>query len=165
MIRRSLAFVAVFGTLQMGWQLLDGTALQHFLIARGVVAPAASIGRALTPSLGIYAAGNRLRGPGGGINVVNGCDGMETLFLLLAGFAVAPLPPQARIRGVLAGIPLVYVLNLARILGLFYARRVDMGIFDVMHGIVTPVLMVVSIAAFYYVWLRRSQLQPVKSQS
>src|SRR5271163_4821709 len=90
LIRRALAFVIVFGTLQVGWQLLDGSTLQHVLIERGVVAPAASIARALTPSLGVYALGKRLREPRGGINIVNGCDGMETLFLLVAGFVVAP---------------------------------------------------------------------------
>jgi len=157
LIARALVFVVVFGALQLAWQMLDDSGAQHLLIDRGVVAPAASIGRALTPNLGIYALGNRLRGPGGGINVVNGCDGMETLFLLVAGFAVAPLPLRSRIRGILIGIPVVYLLNLARILALFYAHGADMELFDVLHGVVTPVLMVVSITAFYYVWLSRSR--------
>jgi exosortase/archaeosortase family protein len=157
LIGRALVFVVVFGALQLGWQMLDGSALAHVVVDRGVVIPTAAIGAALTPAFGIHALGHRLLGFSGGINVVNGCDGMEILFLLVAGFVVAPLPWRARLLGTLAGIPVVYLLNLARILVLFYTRHADIKVFDVIHGIVTPVLMVVSIAAFYYAWLRRSQ--------
>jgi exosortase family protein XrtM len=155
-IARALIFLAVFGALQMGWQLLDGSALYHFLIDRGVVVPAAALAGALTPAMGVHAVGNHLREINGGLNIVNGCDGMETLFLLLAGFAVAPLSWRARLGGVLVGVAVVYVLNLMRILALFYARHSDMGLFDLLHGVVTPAIMVLAIAAFYYLWLRRS---------
>jgi exosortase/archaeosortase family protein len=157
LVRRALIFLVVFGTLQLAWQMMDDSRLHHLVIDRGIVEPTAVIGRLLTPGFGIHALDNRLRTGGNGINVVNGCDGMETLFLLLAAFTVAPLPLRARAQGVLIGIPLVYGLNVARLLALLYAHRVDMGLFDFMHGVITPILMVVSIAAFYYAWLRRSQ--------
>lgn len=163
MIRRAFAFAIVFGTLQIGWQLLDGSALQHLLIDRGVVVPAAWIARILTPTLGVYALGDRLRVPTGGINIVNGCDGMETLFLLVAGFVVAPLPRRARLSGIFAGVPVVYVLNLVRILTLFYAHRDDARLFDLLHGVVTPIAMVLAIVAFYYVWLLASNRHAVES--
>lgn len=156
MIARALIFLAVFGALQLGWQLLDGSPLYHAVIDQGVVVPAAALGRALTPEMGVHAVGNHLRENSGGLNIVNGCDGMETLFLLFAGFAVAPLSWRSRLGGILAGIAVVYGLNLVRILALFYARGSDMELFDLLHGIVTPAIMVLAIAAFYYVWLRRS---------
>ena len=130
MIGRALTFVVVFGMSQLGWQLLSDSPLQHLLIDRGVVAPAAVVARALMPGLGVYALGNRLRDSSGGLKIVNGCDGMETLLLLVAGFAVAPLPVGARIRCALLGIPIVYAANLARILALLYAHHTDMEFFD-----------------------------------
>ena len=156
MIARALVFLAVFGALQLAWQQVDGGALYQVVIDQGVVAPAAALANALTPGWGIHAAGNSLREPSGGLNIVNGCDGMETLFLLLAGFAVAPLSCRSRLCGVLIGIVVVYGLNLMRILALFYARHSDMKLFDLLHGVITPAIMVLAIAAFYYVWLRRS---------
>ena len=156
MIVRALVFLAVFCALQLAWQQLDGSAIYHVVIDEGVVVPAAALGKALTPGWGIHAAGNRLREAGGGLNIVNGCDGMETLFLLFAGFAVAPLSWRSRLGGLLIGIVVVYGLNLMRILALFYARHSDMELFDLLHGVVTPAIMVLAIAAFYYVWLRRS---------
>ncbi|MFI4890050.1 MAG: archaeosortase/exosortase family protein [Steroidobacterales bacterium] len=154
MIGRAFAFVMIFAGLQFGWQALEGSAVQHLAVDRGIVNPAAILARLITPGLNVYATGNQLREPAGGLNIVNGCDGMETLFLLVAGLAVAPLSVRGRIAGILSGIPVVYVLNQARILALFYARHSDMKLFDVLHGVVTPLCMVISITAFYYNWLR-----------
>jgi exosortase/archaeosortase family protein len=103
-----------------------------------------------------YASGTRLRAPGGGINIVNGCDGTETLFLLLAGFAVAPLGRVARLLGALSALPVVYALNEARVLALFYAHRDNAELFDLLHGYLAPILMVLLIAVYYYIWLLRS---------
>ncbi len=155
MIARALAFVIAFGTLQLGWQATEGCAFQRLAINIGVVAPAAAIARLLTPGLGAYASGNHLREPSGGINIVTGCDGSETLFLLAAGLLVAPLPLGMRLRGIAVGLPVVYALNQARILSLFYAHRADPGLFNLLHGVVTPILMVLGVAAFYYLWLNR----------
>ena len=155
MIVRASVFIAVFAVLQFGWQASDGGPLHALWINRGVAAPAAFIADSLTPGLGIRASGNRIHATGGGINIVNGCDGMDTMFLLLAGFCVAPIPARARIAGILVGMPLCYALNLLRILALLYARQHDIGLFDLLHGIVTPVCMVAAIAAYYYAWLWR----------
>lgn len=159
MVRRALVFFLVFGALALAWQGQAGSALSRALIERGVVAPAAAVAAALSPNLGIHAAGSRLRSPAGGINIVNGCDGTEALFLLIAGLAVAPIPPAARILGILAGIPVVYAANLVRILVLFHARRAGTEWFDLLHGSVTPVAMVLAVAAYYHVWLRRTHVQ------
>jgi exosortase/archaeosortase family protein len=144
MIARLLAFVAVFGVLQAAWQWSEGTELHPWLIDRGIVAPAAALARQITPSESVVSEGNVLRGAGTQLRIVNGCDGTETLFLLCAGFAVAPIPWRRRALGLLLGLPFVYALNQARILGLYYSLRADAGLFDALHGIVTPVLMVVA---------------------
>jgi len=161
-ISRALIFVAAFAALQLGWQWLDGGSVHRWIIDQGVVAPAAAVGRLLTPGLGVHADGNHLRGTGGGLNIVNGCDGMETVFLLLAGFLVAPLAWRGRVIGMGLGIVVVYALNQARILALFYSHLRNAQLFDLLHGVVTPVLMVLAIAAYYYVWLRRETAQPAR---
>jgi exosortase/archaeosortase family protein len=154
MIGRAVAFVIIVAALQFGWHRLEGSPIQHLTIDQGIVAPAAGLARLLTPQLPVYARGNQLLEPAGGLNIINGCDGMETLFLLAAGLLVAPLPGRARLVGILAAIPVVYALNLARILALFYAHRRDRGLFDLLHGIVTPAVMVGGAVAFLYLWLR-----------
>jgi hypothetical protein len=50
----------------------------------------------------------------------------------------------------------VFGLNLARVLALFYAHQYSMACFDLMHGLVTPIATVLSIAAYYHVCLHRA---------
>ena len=155
-LRRLAAFLLVFAALQCAWQLCAQTAAAQRTIGLVIVAPAAWLVNVMTPEVHASAVDRHLRAPGGGINVVNGCDGTETLFLLLAGFAVAPLGRLSRLVGALLGIPLVYVLNQARILALFYAHRRDTELFDLLHGYLTPILMVLAVAVYFHGWLLRS---------
>ena len=154
MIGRAVIFVIIVAALQLGWHQLEGSSVQKLLIDQGVVAPAAQLARLMTPEIAVHARGKQLLEPSGGLNIVNGCDGMETLFLLFAGFAIAPLGARARLVGIVSGIPVVYVLNQARILALFYAHHYDDRLFELLHGLVTPALMVVAVTAFFYLWLR-----------
>jgi exosortase/archaeosortase family protein len=77
------------------------------------------------------------------------------LFLLLAAFLVAPLPARARALGLVSGIALVYVINQARILLLFYVYRRDPALFATLHGTVTPIAVVLMLAAYFHAWLHR----------
>lgn len=163
MIRQSLLFFLVFCALQLGWQTICGGEISHSLIDRGIVAPTAFVAAALTPGLRVRAVGHSILGATGGVSVVNGCDGLEILFLLLAAFVAAPLPPRPRLVGILIGLPLVYALNTARILALFHARASDRELFDLLHGIVAPTVMILSIGAFYHAWLRRHLPQDARS--
>jgi exosortase/archaeosortase family protein len=142
MLARVLAFVAVFGALESAWQWTDATGAHRWLIERGVVAPAGAIARHLTPHQPVASEGDVLRGPGAQLRI-----------LLTAGFAVAPLPWRRRLLAWAVGLIFVYVLNQARILSLYYSLRAGPALFDALHGIVTPVLMVVSVLAFYHAWL------------
>jgi exosortase family protein XrtM len=163
LVGRAILFVIIFGGLQLGWQMLEGTSLQHLLIDRGVVVPCAAVANRLSPGSSVQAVGNRLVQSRGSLRIVNGCDGMETLLLLVAGFAIAPLSLRTRLIGVMIGIPVVYVLNVARILTLLYAYRTDTELFEALHGIVTPAIMVLAIAVYYYLWLSVSGPRSVES--
>jgi exosortase/archaeosortase family protein len=153
LLGRVIGFVAVFSLLQFGWQSVADTGRGRFAIELAVVRPAAGIANLLTPEVPVQAAGNRLRAVGGGLTIVNGCDGMETLFLLVAGFAVAPSSWRARALGALAGLPLVWLLNQARILALFYAYRRDADWFDMLHGILAPIVLMLAVVGYFYAWL------------
>jgi len=114
----------------------------------------------LTPSVHVQAVEFTLRAPGGGLNILNGCEGMEALLLLFAAFAVAPLQWRSRLRGFLVGTLVVFAVNQARILTLFYAYRADHTLFDPLHSIVTPIGVVLAVAGYFYGWLVYSAPHP-----
>jgi len=152
---QALLFGAVFVLLQSGYGALRGTWVERLMIDTLTVHSAAWSIHIITPEVAVQAVGTRLKAPGGGINIINGCEGTEVLFLLIAAFASAQLPWRARLGGLLAGTLLVFVLNQGRILALFYAYRSDKPLFDLLHGTVAPLLLIALSALFFMFWLER----------
>lgn len=152
-IPRAALFLAVFTSLQALWMAAGGTAVQQLVIDDATVQVAATWIRLLTPDLSVVAVGPRLSAPGGGINVLKGCEGTDVLFLLVAAFAAADLPWRRRLGGVLLGSALVYLFNQVRVVALFYAYRNDRTLFDLLHGTLGPLLLVVLIGLYFFAWL------------
>jgi exosortase/archaeosortase family protein len=158
---RAALFLGLFAVLQGFWQSQEHGALYRVLVEDGIVAPAGYLIGVLTPHLPVVAMGHTLRRPGGGINIVNGCDGMETVFLLTAAFAAAPLTRRARWIGGLIGLLLVYALNEARILALFYSQDGHPELFDVLHSFLAPLIMILAVGAYFCAWLFQDERTPL----
>jgi exosortase/archaeosortase family protein len=155
MARRIASFVAVFALLWWGYESARGTAVERFVVDRMTVATAASLLDALDPSLGVRAVGSRLAAPGGGLNVLAGCEGVDMLLLLVAAFAAAPLPLRGRLVGLALGVAGVFALNQLRIVALFLANRADRELFALLHGTVAPLAMIAAVAVFFALWIGR----------
>jgi len=157
---RCVLFLLVFGCLQYLWAEVRGTWVERAWIDHLTVASAATLIDRLTPGVQARAEGSRIAAPGGGLNIRNGCEGTEMLFLLAAAVAVAPLSMRARARALAGGLLLVWVLNLARILVLFYAFRADRAMFDLLHNVVAPLVLVALVGVFFQFWLAGSRSKP-----
>ena len=154
---RGAAFIAVFAVLQLSWHGLRGTAAERFVVHSGIVLPAVYAVNHITPHVHASARESSIRAPGGSLNLRNGCEGTEALFLLIAALAIAPLSWRARGLGLLYGVPLVYALNQARVLVLFYAYRANPASFDLLHGSVTPIALVLAVAVYFHAWMAHAQ--------
>ena len=154
---RGLVFLALFVGLQLGWQALNGTAVRDFIVHDCTVRPATDLVNLLTPGVHAKAVASRITAPGAGLNIVNGCEGIELLFLLCAGLAVVPISWKRRLLGLMIGSVVVYIINQARILTLFYAYRSDASLFDLLHGTVTPIAVVFLVCWYFYAWLANTQ--------
>lgn len=154
MFRQILVMAAVFAVLQLGWQALGAAHIAPRMVELLVVLPAAWAVNLLTPDVQATAVGVQLHAAGGSLNVINGCDGTDLLFLLIGAFCVAPLSRRARIGGVMLGVVVVHVLNQARLLALFYAARTSPAWFDALHGMLAPLAVVGLLGGYFYLWLR-----------
>ena len=150
----------IFCALQLGWQALGGTWVQRLVVDEITVGSTAALVNAVTPAVHAQAVGTAVHAPGGGLNIVNGCDGTETWFLLCAAFAVAPLTARARVAGVMLGTLIVFGVNELRILALFYANRSDPELFNLLHAIVGPIAVILGVAAFFYGWVTKNAPRP-----
>jgi exosortase/archaeosortase family protein len=149
-------FLAVFIAMQALWHWAEGSIVERLLVDHVTVRPAAVLVNLLTPNVRAMAIGTRLSAPGGGINILNGCEGAEIAFLLFAAFAAVRLPWRGRLVGLLTGGLLIYGLNQVRILALFYAYRTDQALFDALHGMVAPVILIAATGLFFHVWVNRA---------
>jgi exosortase family protein XrtM len=150
---RIFAFLAIFVALQSLYGAAKGTWIERFVIDQATVKTAAWFINTADPSVNVAAVGTRLRAPGGGINILNGCEGTDVLFLMIAAMLIAPLSIKGKCSGIAAGIVFVFALNQARIIALFYSFRADKALFEILHGVVAPLFLIVATAAFFMYWL------------
>lgn len=150
------AFAAIFAALQFAYVSLGSGRLERFVIEKVTVGGAAWVLNRLDPGAGVVAQGARLVAPGGGLHVLAGCEGMDVALLLGSALLVASLPWRQRLLGLLAGLLLVLVLNQLRMLALFHAYRHHRQAFELLHGTLLPLAMVLVAAAFYLWWVGRA---------
>lgn len=155
LLLRAAAFLLVFMLLQAGWEAARNSWLEKLWVHDLTVRTATATINQITPDVAAVAKGSRIVAPGGGLNVLFGCEGTDVVFLLTAAFVAFPLPWRSRLLGLLTGLLLVFVLNQARIVGLFYAFRNDRSLFELMHSAGAPLLMVACCGLFFHAWLQR----------
>ena len=155
LLRFLLVFISAFFLLQWVYQALIDTAVYRFFIEVLTVRPSAWLIQRLTSQDGVLAQGHRLLWPGGGLSVLNGCDGAEVMQLLFAAFAAADGPWRQRLHGAALGLLLVYVLNQLRIVGLYFAARHDRAWFELIHGMIGPLIIIALSTLFFAGWMGR----------
>jgi exosortase/archaeosortase family protein len=153
MVAGAAVFLGVFLLLQLSWQGLRGTWAERLVVQDLDVRSTVMVVNVVTPEVQARANGFTVSARGGGLNILNGCDGTEVWFLLLAAFVAAPLPFKSKVSGMLVGTMITFAVNELRILALFYAHRMDQSLFDMLHATVTPIATVLLVSGFFYVWL------------
>ena len=149
-------FVSVFALLQWGWSEARDTWIERLIIHQATVKPAAALVQWITPAAQARPVAASIKAPGGGLNILNGCEGTEVMFLLIAAFSAVRLGWRQRLLGLGLGLILIFVLNQARILALFYAYRNDRRLFDLLHTAVLPAVLIAAVALYFYVVLYRN---------
>lgn len=102
----------------------------------------------------VWSSGRVLRVGSFGVEVLNGCNGVEALVIYLA--AVLAYPASLRAKGVALalGIPLIQLVNLGRILGLVLVGAYFSFLFQEAHLFVAQGVMVCMVAAVWFWWVK-----------
>jgi exosortase family protein XrtM len=150
-LRLLLIFLVTFFALQYAWEMSRGSLVERVVIDQATVAPAAWLIGSLLPGQDIRAEGHRLVSPQGRLNVLNGCEGLETLFLLMAAVLAYPFAWRSRLAGLLLATLLVYGLNQVRLVLLWHAFQQDRALFGLLHGTVLPLVMV-AVCLLGFLW-------------
>lgn len=151
----AVKFAAGFVLLYLLYAAASGGGAHRWLIEQATVRPAASLINVLAPQEAAAQRGAVLVSQRARLTVREGCDGLDALLLVAAAFLAAPLPWRARFAGLAAGLALVYALNQARLVALWFALRHDRELFALLHGFVAPAILVGAACGLFAWWISR----------
>ncbi|MBI3560654.1 MAG: archaeosortase/exosortase family protein [Gammaproteobacteria bacterium] len=151
----TLMFLVLFFLMQTGFQNTRDTAVERFAIDTVTVQPAAWLIRQFSGPAPVIAQGHRIVSPGIRLSVLNGCEGFEGIFLIIAAILAFPARLNKKLLGIIAGTGLMYGLNQLRIALLFYTLHYDRSWFNPIHGYIGPTLIIIIGGLFFFYYLSR----------
>ena len=108
--------------------------------------------------------GTAITSPRFAVNIRNGCNGLETIFIFAAAVLAFPAPWKRRLAGLAGGIVLIQLFNLVRIVSLFYIGIHFPKLFEDWHTVVWQVLVVLFGFLLFLLWAARFAL-PARPQT
>jgi len=103
----------------------------------------------------VEVAGTVIRSARFGVNINNGCNGVEAMLILLASIVAFPASAKARAIGLVLGAIVVQLLNAVRIVTLYLLGAYQPRLFDMFHTAVWQILVILSAIAFFLFWSAR----------
>lgn len=104
----------------------------------------------------VIASGNTLRdaATGFGVRIERGCNGLEAVIILFAAIFAFPAPFKHKIIGFVAGFFAIQLLNLVRIISLFYMGQWNLTAFEWFHLYLWQALIILDALIVWLIWLR-----------
>ncbi len=88
------------------------------------------------------------------VSIESGCNGIEALIVLISAMLIFPTTLKFRIKGILIGFFAVELLNIARIITLFYIGQWNKEVFDWAHLYIWEALIMLDILIIFMWWMR-----------
>jgi exosortase H (IPTLxxWG-CTERM-specific) len=88
------------------------------------------------------------------ISIERGCNGVEAVIILVAAMLAFPAPWKHRLIGIGLGFVAIQLLNLVRIISLFYLGQWNAVWFEWFHLYLWQALIVLDALVAFLVWLR-----------
>lgn len=89
-----------------------------------------------------------------GVDIRRGCDAVEPTALYLAALLAFPAPLRRKLPGILAGVIVLALVNLVRIVSLFLVGLYWPQLFDIMHGEVWQAVFILLSVILWACWIR-----------
>ncbi|MGE5279106.1 MAG: exosortase H [Acidobacteriota bacterium] len=158
--RRSLAFLARFCALLLllyvavALRPVNDAVVLPFtgLIARSSGAILNAFGETVTVE------GTELRSPAFAVRIENGCNGLETVLLFASAVLAFPAPWKKRLAGLALGFAAIELVNLFRVLTLFWIGAHRPALFSASHTVLWQSVIVLFGVLLFLLWApRRAQ--------
>ena len=91
---------------------------------------------------------------GFGVRIERGCNGVEALIILFAAIFAFPAPIKNKLIGFTIGFFAIQLLNLVRIVSLFYLGQWNQVAFEWFHLYLWQALIILDALVVWLIWLR-----------
>ena len=88
------------------------------------------------------------------VTIEAGCNGVEAMLVLLAGILAFPAPWRLKLIGLAIGVVAIQVLNIIRIVSLFYLGQWDAQWFEWAHLYIWQSLIMLDALIVWLLWIR-----------
>ena len=104
----------------------------------------------------VVATGNIIRDKtsGFGVRIERGCNGLEAVIILFSAIFAFPAPFKSKMIGFVAGFFAIQLLNLVRIISLFYLGQWNYTAFEWFHLYLWQALIILDAMVVWLIWLR-----------
>ncbi len=97
------------------------------------------------------------------IDISYKCTGILLMAFFAAGIFAYPCPSLKKLSGLIVGIPLIFVINLVRLVGLFLIGTFAVPLFDFSHKVLAEILMILATFLIWWFWLKKVSLVQAKN--
>ena len=108
---------------------------------------------------GAFVDGSMVKSPRFSMTVAMGCDGVEASCLFAAGVLAFPTSWRARMLGLAIGLPSIHLINLLRLIGLYYVGVYIPSGFEELHVYVAQTIVILLSTGILIFWLDRFAVQ------
>lgn len=88
------------------------------------------------------------------VRIEAGCNGVEAMIILVAAILAFPASWKQRLVGLVLGFLAIQLLNLVRILSLFYIGQWNLAVFEFAHLYVWQALIMLDALIFWLIWVK-----------
>jgi len=89
------------------------------------------------------------------VSIESGCNGVEALIVLASAILVFPSQWRHKLYGISIGFCAVQLLNIIRIISLFYLGQWDQDVFEWAHLYIWEALIMLDVLVVFLFWLKQ----------
>ncbi|MDR3415762.1 MAG: exosortase family protein XrtM [Nevskia sp.] len=151
----ALVFATTYIVLYVAYSLIPDSWLADFVYNIGIVGPAKVVVNGLAPTEHTVGVHNRLESARATLSIVRGCDGSGVIFLLIAAIVAYRSSWKRTLLGLLGAVMLISLLNLIRIVVLYFIQAYHAPWFESMHVYFIPTATILLGTLYFALWTAR----------
>lgn len=96
------------------------------------------------------------------VSIEPGCNGVEAMIVLTAAVLAFPSSIKQKIAVLIIGFFAIQIMNLGRIISLFYIGQWNASIFEWAHLYIWPMLIMVDVLIVFLLWMKFLPIESVE---